>query len=58
MKASEKPQHRKVRAFRKIAFTLSSTRTLAFFVHSGEASHGALGMIRQDDVVIAVSNSG
>ena len=42
----------------KIAATLASTGTPAFFVHPGEASHGDLGMISQDDVVIALSNSG
>lgn len=43
---------------RKIAATLASTGTPAFFVHPGEASHGDLGMITQDDVVIALSYSG
>jgi len=43
---------------RKIAATLASTGTPAFFVHSAEASHGDLGMITPDDVVIAISNSG
>ena len=43
---------------RKIAATLASTGTAAFFVHPAEASHGDLGMISQDDVVIALSNSG
>lgn len=42
----------------KIAATLASTGTPAFFVHPGEASHGDLGMITHDDVVIALSNSG
>ena len=42
----------------KIAATLASTGTPAFFVHPGEASHGDLGMIKDDDVVIALSNSG
>jgi len=42
----------------KIAATLASTGTPAFFVHPGEASHGDMGMITQDDVVIALSNSG
>lgn len=42
----------------KIAATLASTGTSAFFVHPGEASHGDLGMIRQDDVVLTISNSG
>ncbi|MCK5925825.1 MAG: KpsF/GutQ family sugar-phosphate isomerase, partial [Methylococcales bacterium] len=43
---------------RKIAATFASTGTPAFFVHSGEASHGDLGMITSNDVVLAVSNSG
>ncbi len=42
----------------KIAATLASTGTPAFFVHPGEASHGDLGMITPRDVVIAMSNSG
>jgi len=42
----------------KIAATLASTGSPAFFVHPGEASHGDLGMITADDVVLAVSNSG
>ena len=42
----------------KIASTLASTGTPAFFVHPGEASHGDLGMIAHDDVVLALSNSG
>ena len=42
----------------KIAATLASTGTPAFFVHPGEASHGDLGMITSKDVVIALSNSG
>ena len=42
----------------KIAATLASTGTPAFFVHPGEASHGDMGMITSDDVVIALSNSG
>ncbi|QUM78247.1 KpsF/GutQ family sugar-phosphate isomerase [Moritella sp. 24] len=42
----------------KIAATLASTGTPAFFVHPGEASHGDLGMIEREDVVIALSNSG
>ncbi len=42
----------------KIAATLASTGSPAFFVHPGEASHGDLGMIVGDDVVIALSNSG
>lgn len=43
---------------RKIAATLASTGSPAFFVHPGEASHGDLGMITPRDVVIALSNSG
>lgn len=43
---------------RKIAATLASTGTPAFFVHPGEASHGDMGMITPDDAVIALSNSG
>lgn len=43
---------------RKIAATLASTGTPAYFVHPGEASHGDLGMITPKDVVIAISNSG
>ena len=43
---------------RKIASTLASTGTPAFFVHPAEAIHGDLGMITPDDVVIAISNSG
>ena len=43
---------------RKIAATLASTGTPAFFVHPGEASHGDLGMVTGDDVVLAISNSG
>jgi len=42
----------------KIAATLASTGTPAFFVHPGEASHGDLGMITRDDVVLTISNSG
>ena len=42
----------------KIAATLASTGTPAFFVHPGEASHGDLGMITAGDVVLALSNSG
>jgi arabinose-5-phosphate isomerase len=42
----------------KIAATLASTGTPAFFVHPGEASHGDLGMITKNDVVVALSNSG
>ena len=43
---------------RKIASTLASTGTPAFFVHPAEASHGDLGMITSSDVVLAISNSG
>jgi len=43
---------------RKIAATLASTGTPAFFVHPGEASHGDMGMITEHDAVIALSNSG
>lgn len=43
---------------RKIASTLASTGSPAFFMHPAEASHGDLGMITQDDVIIALSNSG
>ena len=43
---------------RKIAATLSSTGTPALFVHPAEASHGDLGMIARQDVVVALSNSG
>jgi arabinose-5-phosphate isomerase len=42
----------------KIAATLASTGTPAFFVHPGEAGHGDLGMITKNDVVLALSNSG
>ncbi len=43
---------------RKIAATLASTGTPAFFVHPAEASHGDLGMVKQEDLVLALSNSG
>ena len=43
---------------RKLAATLASTGTPAFFVHPAEASHGDLGMITPDDVVVMLSNSG
>lgn len=43
---------------RKIAATLASTGTPAYFVHAAEAVHGDLGMITRDDVLIALSNSG
>lgn len=42
----------------KIASTLSSTGTPAFFMHPGEANHGDLGMISEQDVLLAISNSG
>ncbi len=42
----------------KIAATLASTGSPAFFVHPGEASHGDLGMIKQNDVILLLSNSG
>lgn len=43
---------------RKIAATLASTGTPAFYVHPGEASHGDMGMITESDVVLAISHSG
>jgi arabinose-5-phosphate isomerase len=43
---------------RKIAATMASTGTPAFFVHAGEASHGDMGMIAKGDAVVAISNSG
>jgi arabinose-5-phosphate isomerase len=43
---------------RKIAATLSSTGTPAFFLHPVEGAHGDMGMIREEDVVLAISNSG
>lgn len=43
---------------RKIAATLASTGTPSFFVHPAEASHGDMGMITKDDLVLALSNSG
>ena len=43
---------------RKIAATLASTGTTAMFVHPAEASHGDIGMIASNDVVLALSNSG
>ncbi len=43
---------------RKIAATMASTGTPAYFVHAAEAVHGDLGMITRDDVLVAVSNSG
>lgn len=42
----------------KIAATLASTGTPAFFIHPAEAAHGDFGMITKDDVIIAISNSG
>lgn len=42
----------------KIAATMSSTGTPAFFVHPGEASHGDLGILTEDDILITISNSG
>ena len=43
---------------RKIAATLASTGTPAFFLHPAEAYHGDLGMVTENDIVIAISNSG
>jgi arabinose-5-phosphate isomerase len=43
---------------RKIAATLSSTGTPAYFLHPGEGMHGDLGMLMKDDVILAISNSG
>jgi arabinose-5-phosphate isomerase len=43
---------------RKIAATLASTGTPAFFLHSGDGVHGDLGMVMKDDVILALSNSG
>jgi arabinose-5-phosphate isomerase len=43
---------------KKVAATLASTGTPAFFLHPAEASHGDLGMVTSDDVIIAISNSG
>jgi arabinose-5-phosphate isomerase len=43
---------------RKIAATLASTGTPSFFIHAAEASHGDIGMITRDDVLLALSNSG
>lgn len=43
---------------RKMAATLASTGTPALFIHAGEAIHGDLGMIKHDDLVVAISNSG
>jgi arabinose-5-phosphate isomerase len=43
---------------RKIAATLASTGTPAFFIHAGDGVHGDLGMVMKDDVIVALSNSG
>ena len=43
---------------RKIAATMASTGTPAFFLHPGEASHGDLGMVTVNDTVLAISNGG
>ncbi|MCS7203894.1 MAG: KpsF/GutQ family sugar-phosphate isomerase [Thermodesulfovibrio sp.] len=43
---------------RKIAATLASTGTPSFFMHPAEASHGDLGMVTENDVILAISNSG
>jgi len=43
---------------RKIAATLASTGTPSFFLHAGDALHGDLGMVKQGDVILAISNSG
>mgnify|MGYP002278426597 CR=1 FL=1 len=43
---------------RKLAATFSATGTPAFFLHAAEASHGDLGMIKPEDLVVAISNSG
>src|SRR4249919_1000063 len=43
---------------RKIAATLASTGTAAFFLHPAEATHGDLGVIQTNDVLLAISNSG
>lgn len=43
---------------RKIAATLASTGTPAFFIHPAEASHGDMGMVTHQDVILAISNSG
>ena len=43
---------------RKVAATLASTATPSFYVHPGEASHGDLGMVTPDDIVLMLSNSG
>ena len=52
-------RHGQIRPYRgKIAATLASTGTPAFFLHPGEASHGDVGMITRDDALLALSNSG
>ncbi len=43
---------------RKIAATLSSTGTPSFFLHPVEGAHGDMGMLREEDVILAISNSG
>ena len=43
---------------KKMAATLASTGTPSFFIHPGEASHGDLGMVTEDDIVLAISNGG
>src|SRR6056297_458626 len=43
---------------KKISATLASTGTPSFFLHPAEASHGDLGMVRKNDLVLAISNSG
>ncbi len=43
---------------RKIAATMSSTGTPALFIHPAEATHGDLGMVTEDDLVVAISQSG
>ena len=43
---------------KKIAATLASTGTPSFFLHPGEAYHGDLGMIEENDIVLLISNSG
>ena len=52
-------RHGQIRSHRrKIAATLASTGTPSFFMHAAEASHGDIGMITRDDVLLAISNSG
>jgi len=43
---------------RKISATLASTGTPSFFLHPAEALHGDLGMLRKEDIILALSNSG